>query len=143
MNKFLTITAAFLLACVTFGQDANRLFYIPITATCTSVVGTAVDVSAYKGNAAFLVSIPAEQFGYAGLTSTVTIAHSANGTTWKTITNINSEVANTTTNNGTTNVFYTFKCDLGRLSKYVRANVTLLDGTNGTTVILAAPMKAQ
>lgn len=145
MKKFLVITAAFLLACVTFAQDANRMSYVTVLQpSAVDGDGIVQDIAAYKGNATFVVTFGA---GAAAYTNTVTLSHATtSGGTYKTITNIVGTVAAITTTIGTNeNTIVTYPCDLGRLSKYVKATVSRNANTNtasATSVILVAPMKS-
>jgi len=59
MKKLLTLVALIALCGMVRANDANQMKYVQVFAnqTCTgATTGTVVDVSAYKGNAAFAVA---------------------------------------------------------------------------------------
>lgn len=144
MKKFLMFTAVALLSIGLFGQDANRLHYLQIYgANAKTEDNAGVDISAYKGNATFVCSI-GEAVGGNMLTNVITLAHSANNSSWSTITNILGNAGVITSVVGTNeHTIATFPIDLGRLHKYVRASSVNYQDTNSVSVILVAPMKAQ
>lgn len=127
-------------------QDANRMFYTQLVQPSTnSAAGRAVDISAFKGNAAFVISIGP---GEATFTNTVTLAHSAtSGGTYATITNISGTVGTVVSVVGTNEyTMVTYPIDLNRIGKFVKATVDKnapgLD-TAPVSVILVAPFKSQ
>jgi len=147
MKKFVAIL---ILGCVAMlayaGSDANQLFYVSLlpvqTVSATSVTGTAVDVSSYKGNAAFVFSTGASTVN--GYTGVVTVTHCAtSGGTYITVTNLAGTalvVTKTSTNSAAVN---TVACDLARLHKYVKVVAAVANDTNEVAVVLVAPMQAQ
>jgi hypothetical protein len=149
MKKFIML-ASILVGVYAMAQDANQMHYLsvlpPSSSTNAIVTGTGVDVSGYKGNAAFVV--------YTGTCSatnnllTVTLQTSAAiSSGYTTLTNISAtagvftEFAAATTSE-TVNV-QTFPCSLARCSKYVRAIYTqsLAENFVPVSVVLVAPMK--
>jgi len=146
MKKLILIlAAAALLPIAVVARDANQMKYVGLLQVddSGSATGPAVDVSAYKGNAAFVVAWGLSSV--AEYTGTVSITHCATADgTYTTVTNL-AGTAGTLTNTGvTTNKVDTFSCDLSRLHKYVKASLAEQDNeTNGVSVIMVAPMKSE
>ena len=108
-----------------------------------TITGSAVDVSAYKGNATIVSAMGGAVNEAAGYTNTVTIQHSANGSTgWATITNLAGTAA-TETVVGATGEVDTYPIDLSRLHKYVRAVSVQQHDVGSVGVILVAPQKSE
>ena len=134
-----------LMALLSFGKDPKLSFYVNLlpsqkVATPTTVLGSANDVSAYKGNALFLINIGD---GSAAATNVVTLSHSATGDgAYATITNT-AGVAAIITNNSVTNALSSYSCDSARLNKYVKAGYTTTGTNTAVGVILVTPMKSQ
>ncbi len=137
----LLIMAALLPLC-SLAIDANQLHYVEILPVqSAAATGSAVDVSAYKGNATFLVAHGAESSATNYL-QTVTLQHAA-ASSYSTITNLAASAGVSTLSGTNAAKVVEFACDLGRLHKNVRAVVTQANATNAVGVILVAPMKSQ
>jgi hypothetical protein len=153
MKRLSVFAACIALAVACLAQDATRIHYVqllpPTSTTNASTTGATFDLSAYKGNAAFLVEV-----GTASATNqrtTVTFQHSSasNFTPFETVTNINATagvLANSvglTTTNGVG--LMKFDCGTQRLKKYVRAVVaqSLADHSAPVSVLFVAPFKAE
>jgi hypothetical protein len=127
-------------------QDANRQHYVQIlgaqTVAATSVTGTAVDVSAYKGNARFLLATGASTIN--GYTGTVSVVHSTTSTgTYTTVTNLAGTAVSVTKTSTNSAAVDGVACDLSRVHKYVKAIAVIANDTNEVAVIMAAPMKSE
>lgn len=152
MKKFIMIIAV-MLACVSFGADANQMKYISIlpsiTTTNPTATGATIDIQAYKGNASLVV--------YGGTASatnntmTVTFQHStaSNFANPTTVTNlagtagvITLPVLSALTDGA---IISTFAIDTARLHRYVRVTLsqTLADNYIPVSVMLVAPMKSE
>ena len=107
-----------------------------------TITGTGIDVSDYKGNAAFMVHCGGAVNEAAAYTNTVTIQHSAtlNGT-YTTLTNL-AGTAGTKALVGVTGSVQTFPCDLGRANVYVRATSVQQNDAGSVGVTMVAPMKS-
>jgi len=149
MKKFLT-GILIMAAPALFAANANQMKYVNVlpsngnTGTAVTVTSDYVDVAAYKGNAAFVVS-----FGKGNTnacTNVVTITHCAtSGGSYATITNLAGTAAVVTTKD-VVSALTTYPCDLARLNKYIKASYTTA-GANATntacSVIMVAPMKSE
>jgi len=108
-----------------------------------TITGSAVDVSAYKGNAAFEFHCGSPINEATAFTNVVTIQHSANGSTgWATVTNL-AGTALVVTDTGATGQTTTIPCDMSRLHKYVRALSVQTGDVAPVGVTLVAPMKSE
>ena len=129
---------------VAFGQDANRMKYVQILAPTASLstTGGAVNVSAYKGNAAIGVQISS---GAIAATSTVTFYHAPAATgLYVRITNTVGTAAVISQVGPKTNDVQLYSIDLARLHPYVRAVLAQSgEDTNTVSAFLVAPMKAE
>lgn len=137
------ITFAMLAVCaVTFAQDANRMSYVQLINPVVddALDGPAVDVSKYKGNAAFLAEWATNI--EAGHVASVTLQTSATSTSgWHTVTNINAEAVKVTKTGAYTNTAPDrVLIDSNRLKKYVRAVVTQTGSTNAVSAMIVFPM---
>ena len=131
--------------------DANQMFPVILVQPQDVIVaqvatGTAVNVSAYKGNAMILAL--AEKSQTVGRTNTFTVQHSTTGTSgWTTLTNTAGTacVISITGTNTTAGVATSVGCDLARAHIYVRglASGAGTPQTNGVSLILIAPMKSK
>lgn len=152
MRKF--VIAIMLLAGVcAYAADANQMHYVSLLEprivvtnmeAAATVTGTGQDISAYKGNATFVVSFSPVDHND-GQTNVVTLSHAtAVGGTYATITNLAGTVG-VLSHTSTTGGVQTFACDLGRLHAYVKASYACNKGeTNANaSVMLVAPMKSQ
>jgi hypothetical protein len=108
-----------------------------------TITGSAVDVSAYKGNATIVTTMGGAVNEAAGYTNTVTIQHATASTgTWSTVTNLAGTAA-TETVVGATGEVDTYPIDLGRLHKYIRAVSVQQNDAGSVGVTLVAPMKSE
>lgn len=145
MKKIAILALALVAAQLAFGQsDANQMKYVQILAPTASLstTGSAVNVSAYKGNATLAVQMSPY---IAAATCTVTIAHaSATTGTWYTVTNTAGTAATFSQVGPATTAVQTVSIDMARLKPYVRA-VVLQSGedTNSVSALLIAPMKSE
>jgi hypothetical protein len=153
MKRYL-VTIGFIGLCAgVFAADANLMKYVqvlaPSSSTNASVTGSAVDISAYKGNACFVVNTGTASA--TNMTVVITLEHSAaeNFATAYTITNLAGTVGTVSVFNNLTAASSvaqnTYPIDLGRLKKYVRAKYTqsLADHSVPVSVTLVAPSKAE
>lgn len=129
---------------IAFGADANQMKYVQILAPTASLstTGSAVNVSAYKGNAALAVQFSS---GAIAATATVTFAHASASTgTWSTVTNTAGTACIVTQTGPATNDVQTVSIDTARLKPYLRA-VLLQSGedTNTVSAFFVAPMKSE
>jgi hypothetical protein len=143
MKKFAVI-ALTLLPALAFAQDANRMKYVELLkpTSAASSSNSAVDVSAYKGNAAFVVQFaPATE---AACVSSVTLKHSATaGGAYVTVTNIDGTACAFSQTGPATTAVQTVSIDLARVHPYVRAYTAHTTQTNALSALLVAPMKAE
>jgi len=145
VKKIAILALALVAAQLAFGQsDANQMKYVQILAPTASLstTGSAVNVSAYKGNATLAVQMSPY---IAAATCTVTIAHaSATTGTWYTVTNTAGTAATFSQVGPATTAVQTVSIDMARLKPYVRA-VVLQSGedTNSVSALLIAPMKSE
>lgn len=128
---------------VALATDANLMKYLTLLGTSSaSETGSAVDVSAYKGNATIVINWATGS--EATYTGTVTIAHCAtSGGTYSTITNLAGVAAVKTCTGIKTNQLDTYAVDLGALHKYVKVTAAHVNATNAVGVVLVAPMKSE
>jgi len=155
MKKYIIIriaAVAGLMSARLHAGDANQMHYVYLGTsqnTNATTTGTAVDISAYKGNGTFVFSR-----GDSTVTNqavTVTIQHSAvlNFATYATVTNISGTAGVMTFGTGTSvssgSGVLTFPCDTGRLRKYVRAVYaqSVPDESAPVSVLFVAPFKSQ
>jgi len=152
MKKFIVLLVA-MMACVSFGADANQMKYVSIlpsiTTTNPTTTGATIDIAGYKGNATLVV-----YGGSASATNntlTVTFQHSTanNFASPNTVTNlagtagvITLPVVDAVTDSA---AISTFAIDTARLRRYVRVTLsqTLVDNSIPVAVMLVAPMKAE
>jgi len=151
MNKVLTaiaIVAGFALQAS--ARDANQMTTVillppQLVAAANTTTGTAVDVASYKGNAAFVAV--ADYTADATRTNVFTLQTSANGTTWRTVTNtagLAMTYSITSTGTFARGSASSLGCDLARASRYLRATAARTDGgTNGVSFFMIAPMKSE
>ena len=156
MKKILQSIAVFGLvaACAmpSFGTDANQMNYIEMLSArqqsqaVSNSLGTAVDVSAYKGNATWLVQIGPAAVTNEG-TTTFTLQTSATESgTYRTATNIAGNAAvitNLASNVRSVGSVQEYAIGLSRLSKWARVRLANTSDTNEYSSILVAPMKSQ
>lgn len=141
MKKLITI--AMLSACaVAFAQDANRMSYVQLINPVVddALDGPAVDISKYKGNAAFLAEWAANtETGHVASVTLQTSAASSSG--WYTVTNINAEAVKVTKTGAYTNTAPDrVLIDSNRLKRYVRAVVAQTGATNAVSAMIVFPM---
>jgi hypothetical protein len=163
MKKVLIAVLAVALPLAGFATDANQMKYVEIkgsliTADATET-GTGVDVSAYKGNAAFIVQGGTPATHTTNYKAVVTLQTSASlSSGYQTITNtagvagvITFEAASSGTL-ASTGSTQTYSYDLSRQKKYIRAVVARTHKLGGALtvgesapvgVILVAPMKSE
>ena len=137
------ITFAMLTACaVAFAQDANRMSYVQLINPVVddALDGPAVDISKYKGNAAFLAEWATNiETGHVASVTLQTSAAISSG--WHTVTNINAEAVKVAKTGAYTNtapdrvLIYS-----NRLKKYVRAVVAQTGSTNAVSAMIVFPM---
>jgi len=147
MKKIICLFAALVITgAVAFALDANQMKYVLLYNADNGIggdtTGPVTDVSVYKGNAAFAVAFGTA--ATAGNTNTATIKHCAttNGT-FVTATNINGTAVKVQVVGAAASSLNTVACDLGRLNKYIRAEVEFNAETNGCAVWMVAPMKSE
>lgn len=133
-----------LFAGIAFGADANQMKYVQILAPTASLstTGSAVNVSAYKGNAAIGVQFSSSAIASTG---TVTIYHAPAATgLYVRVTNTAGTAATITQTGPATNDVQTYSIDLARLHPYVRAVLSQSgEDTNTVSVFMVAPMKSE
>ncbi len=140
---FLVLSVLFLCPMASVAADANRMQFLQLYAPGTdlALTSSAVDVSDYKGNAAF-----AAQFSPTAVacTSTVTLAHcTTSGGTYTTVTNLAGTACVITQTGPATNDIQTVPIDLARLHVYAKVIVSQSgQDTNAISAFLIAPMKA-
>lgn len=146
MRKALIVTlaAAILAPLCASALDANQMNYVellPAQATA-AVTGSVVNVSAYKGNAAFVFSVGATTA--TNYSASVTVKHctTTNGT-FTTVTNLAGTAVAKTVSGATSGSVTAVPCDLGRLHSFVKVFVSQSGNTNEVGAMLVAPMKAQ
>jgi len=146
MKKILAIAIAVALvsgvAC--FAADANQMKYVQLLAPTAAAASSnsPIDVSAYKGNASFVVQLaPATE---AGSVSSVTLKHSATaGGAYVTVTNLAGTACVVSQTGPATTDVQTVSIDLARVHKYVRAYTAHTTQTNALSALLVAPMKSE
>lgn len=140
----LALVALFAGIGIAFGADANQMKYVQILAPTASLstTGSAVSVSAYKGNAAIGVQFSSSAIASTG---TVTIYHAPAATGLYTrVTNTAGTAATITQTGPATNDVQTYSIDLARLHPYVRAVLSQSgEDTNTVSVFMVAPMKSE
>ncbi len=144
MKKIAILALALVAAQLAFGQsDANQMKYVQILAPTASLstTGSAVNVSAYKGNAAIGVQFSSSAIASTG---TVTIYHAPAATgLYVRVTNTAGTAATITQTGPATNDVQTYSIDLARLHPYVRAVLSQSGDTNTVSVFMVAPMKSE
>lgn len=143
MKKLITL-AMLAIAAMSFAQDAGRMHYVQLVNPIASAAldGTGVDISPYKGNAAFLVEWATNTS--TGHVASVTLQTSANNSTWVTVTNIaGTAVISSKTGVYTNTVPEKLNIDSNRLRKYVRAKVAQTGSTNAVSAIMVFPFKSE
>lgn len=143
MKKLITLAMLAAVACV-LAQDANRMHYVQLVNPVVddALDGGGVDISAYKGNAAFLVEWATNT--ETGHVASVTLETSANNSTWVAVTNIDaSAVISSKTGVYTNAVPDKASIDSNRLKKYVRAVVAQTGSTNAVSSMIVFPMKSE
>ncbi len=140
------ITFAMLAVCaVAFAQDANRMSYVQLINPVVddALDGPAVDVSKYKGNAAFLAEWATNtETGHVASVTLQTSAASSSG--WYTVTNINAEAVKVSKSGAYTNAAPDrVLIDSNRLKKYVRAVVAQTGSTNAVSAMIVFPMVSE
>ena len=146
MKKIAIVALVLVAAQLVFAQsDANNMKYVsllnPVSSAATT--STAVNVSAYKGNAAFVVSYGAAT---EAVTSTVRLAHSAtSGGAYVTVTNIDGTACTLSQTGPTTSAVQTVAIDLARVHPYVKVIVAQATTNEipAVSALLVAPMKAE
>ena len=143
MKKLISIMTV--CAAVFAMADAGLNSYVQLVnpSDTATITGTGVDISAYKGNAVLLAEF--ETSTTAGYTGIVTFAHSANNSSWATITNINGTACVLTKTGAFTNTApSSITVDSGRLKKYIRASVSQPGAnTNAVSAMAVFTFKAQ
>lgn len=140
MKRIMLTVLALALPAVVFAIDANRLTYVQLLAPSASQsqTSTAVDIQAYKGNAAFIVVFEGSALSSTG---TVTLTHcTTSGGTYLTATNLAGTVCAVSQVGPSTNDLTSIPIDLARLDRYVKVTVTQSGITNKVAALLAVPM---
>ena len=119
------------------------LIYDAARTAAQTITGSAVDVSAYKGNAAFVFECGSPVNEATNFSNIVTVQHSTNGAAnWQAITNL-AGTAVAVTDTGSTGQTATRAYDLGRARKYIRAVSVQTNDAASIGVTLVAPMKSE
>lgn len=147
---FLMVT---LLACASFGADANLMKYVNLlpanASTNLSVTGATTDIAGYKGNAALVVSTGTASATNNAITLTLQHSTASNFANPTTVTNLMGTAgviteASVDATSESANI-QTFSIDMARLHRYVRVifTTTLADNYIPVSAVLVAPMKAE
>lgn len=140
MKRIILTVLALALPAVVFAIDANRLTYVQLLAPSASQSQTsaAVDIAAYKGNAAFIVMFEGSSLLSTG---TVALTHcTTSGGTYLAATNLAGTVCEVSQVGPLTNALTSIPIDLSRLDRYVKVTVTQSGITNKVAALLAVPM---
>jgi len=135
--------AVLLVPAAGLAADANRMNYLQLYAPGSdlAITSSAVDISDYKGNAAF-----AAQFSSTAVscTSTVTLVHSTtSGGTYTPVTNLAGTACVVTQTGPATSDVQTVQIDLGRMSAWAKVIISQSgQDTNSISSFLVAPMKS-
>jgi len=114
--------------------DLDRALFAPVTSvTATGALGSAVDVSDWKGQAAFLLTTNGITDTDSGATPTATVKLQTCSTDTGAFTDVSGATFTAISNaNDTTQLI---ALELAKCSKYVKAYCTIATETNATAVV--------